>query len=65
MILLQRVVLDRSIGKLGLSVVGGSDHVSRVFGQGRPGVYVSKVIISSIHTWVHTGEPLDGGGGLY
>lgn len=40
---MQRVVLDRSIGKLGLSIVGGADHVSRVFGQGRPGVYISKV----------------------
>ena len=40
---LQRVVLDRSVGKLGLSIVGGADHVSRVFGQGTPGLYVSKV----------------------
>ena len=39
----QRVVLDRSIGMLGLSIVGGVDHASRVFGQGKPGVYVSKV----------------------
>ena len=37
------MVLDRSIGLLGLSVVGGADHVSRVFGQGRPGVYISKI----------------------
>ena len=43
---LKRVILDRSIGKLGLSIVGGADHVSRVFGQGRPGVYVSKVSAS-------------------
>ena len=39
----QRVILDRRIGKLGLSIVGGADHVSRVFGQGKPGLYVSKV----------------------
>ena len=30
-------------GILGLSVVGGADHASRVFGQGKPGVYISKV----------------------
>lgn len=42
---LQHVVLDRSIGRLGLSIVGGADHVSRVFGQGRPGLYVSKVTL--------------------
>jgi hypothetical protein len=28
---------------LGLSIVGGVDHASRVFGQGKPGVYISKV----------------------
>ena len=39
----QRVLLDRSIGKLGLSIAGGADHVSHVFGQGRPGIYISKV----------------------
>ena len=40
---LQKVILDRSVGKLGLSIIGGSEHASRVFGGGRPGVYVSKV----------------------
>jgi len=44
-------VLDRSIGKLGLSIVGGADHVSRVFGQGKPGLYVSKV---SRWIWKHS-----------
>lgn len=37
------MILDRSVGKLGLSIIGGSEHASRVFGGGRPGVYVSKV----------------------
>ena len=40
---LQKVTLDRSVGKLGLSIIGGSEHASRVFGGGRPGIYVSKV----------------------
>ena len=40
---MQLIVLDRRIGMLGLSIVGGVDHASRVFGQGKPGVYVSKV----------------------
>ena len=31
------------MGKLGLSIIGGSEHASRVFGGGRPGVYISKV----------------------
>ena len=44
---LQRVLLDRSIGKLGLSIAGGADHISHVFGLGRPGIYISKVIITS------------------
>ena len=39
----QRVLLDRSIGKLGLSIAGGADHISHVFGLGRPGIYISKV----------------------
>ena len=37
------MILDRNVGKLGLSIIGGSEHASRVFGGGRPGVYVSKV----------------------
>lgn len=39
----QKVTLDRNVGKLGLSIIGGSEHASRVFGGGRPGIYVSKV----------------------
>ena len=38
------MLLDRSIGKLGLSIAGGADHISHVFGLGRPGIYISKVI---------------------
>ena len=51
--LIQRVLLDRSIGKLGLSIAGGADHVSHVFGQGRPGIYISKVrkYLKFIHVW--------------
>lgn len=44
-VLLQRVILDRSVGKLGLSIIGGSEHASRIFGGGRPGVYISKVCV--------------------
>ena len=46
---LQKVILDRSVGKLGLSIIGGSEHASRVFGGGRPGIYVSKVSLTSSH----------------
>lgn len=43
------------MGKLGLSIIGGSEHASRVFGGGRPGVYVSKVspTLAVPHTHVH------------
>ena len=52
--LLQRVILDRSVGKLGLSIIGGSEHASRIFGGGRPGVYVSKVSwFASIFSYMH------------
>ena len=34
------------MGKLGLSIIGGSEHASRIFGEGRPGVYISKVSLS-------------------
>ena len=46
---LQKVILDRSVGKLGLSIIGGSEHASRVFGGGRPGIYVSKVTSSHMN----------------
>jgi protein scribble len=39
----EKVILDRNVGKLGLSIIGGSEHASRVFGGGRPGVYISKI----------------------
>ena len=39
----QKVHLDRSLGKLGLSIIGGSEHTTRVFGEGKPGIYVSNV----------------------
>ena len=53
---LQKVILERSVGKLGLSIIGGSEHASRVFGGGRPGVYISKVSLEStcVHVQHHT-----------
>ena len=43
------------MGKLGLSIIGGSEHASRVFGGGRPGVYVSKVspVLPGPHTYMY------------
>ncbi|CAI8037712.1 Leucine-rich repeat-containing protein 1 [Geodia barretti] len=41
----EKVILDRSVGKLGLSIIGGSEHASRIFGEGRPGVYISKITV--------------------
>uniref|UniRef100_A0A8C6NU60 Protein scribble homolog n=1 Tax=Nothobranchius furzeri TaxID=105023 RepID=A0A8C6NU60_NOTFU len=38
------VVLVKSGGPLGLSIVGGSDHASHPFGINEPGVFISKVI---------------------
>ena len=53
-LLLQKVILDRNVGKLGLSIIGGSEHASRIFGGGRPGVYVSKVSwCTSIFSYIH------------
>ncbi len=39
----QTVVLDRSIPALGMSIVGGIDYCSKIFGCGQPGIYISKV----------------------
>uniref|UniRef100_A0A3Q2QX19 Scribble planar cell polarity protein n=1 Tax=Fundulus heteroclitus TaxID=8078 RepID=A0A3Q2QX19_FUNHE len=38
------VILVKSGGPLGLSIVGGSDHASHPFGINEPGVFISKVI---------------------
>lgn len=37
------VVLDRQISNLGMSIVGGADYSSKLFGCGQPGIYISKV----------------------
>uniref|UniRef100_A0A1A7ZGN2 Protein scribble homolog n=1 Tax=Nothobranchius furzeri TaxID=105023 RepID=A0A1A7ZGN2_NOTFU len=41
---IEEVVLVKSGGPLGLSIVGGSDHASHPFGINEPGVFISKVI---------------------
>jgi protein scribble len=39
----QDVVLVKSGGPLGLSIIGGSDHSCVPFGTGEPGIFISKV----------------------
>uniref|UniRef100_H3D833 Protein scribble homolog n=1 Tax=Tetraodon nigroviridis TaxID=99883 RepID=H3D833_TETNG len=41
---IEEVMLVKSGGPLGLSIVGGSDHASHPFGVNEPGVFISKVI---------------------
>ncbi|XP_034718429.1 protein scribble homolog isoform X23 [Etheostoma cragini] len=41
---IEEVILVKSGGPLGLSIVGGSDHASHPFGINEPGVFISKVI---------------------
>ncbi|KAM9308911.1 protein scribble homolog [Gastrophryne carolinensis] len=41
---IEEIVLVKSGGPLGLSIVGGSDHSSHPFGVREPGVFISKVI---------------------
>ncbi|XP_034004360.1 protein scribble homolog isoform X2 [Trematomus bernacchii] len=41
---IEEVILLKSGGPLGLSIVGGSDHASHPFGINEPGVFISKVI---------------------
>ncbi|XP_073343991.1 protein scribble homolog isoform X6 [Pagrus major] len=41
---IEEVILVKSGGPLGLSIVGGSDHASHPFGVNEPGVFISKVI---------------------
>ncbi|XP_060920506.1 protein scribble homolog isoform X8 [Labrus mixtus] len=41
---IEEVILMKSGGPLGLSIVGGSDHASHPFGVNEPGVFISKVI---------------------
>lgn len=42
-LLVEEVILKKSAGPLGLSIVGGSDHASHPFGVNEPGIFVSKV----------------------
>lgn len=39
----QEVCILKAGGSLGLSIVGGVDHVSQPFGANEPGVFISKV----------------------
>ncbi|XP_053367585.1 protein scribble homolog isoform X25 [Clarias gariepinus] len=41
---IEEVMLVKTGGPLGLSIVGGSDHASHPFGISEPGVFISKVI---------------------
>lgn len=41
----QEVMLHRSDGPLGFSIVGGVDHNSHPFGINEPGLFVSKVLV--------------------
>ena len=38
-------MLDRQHPTLGMSIVGGADYVNKIFGSGKPGIYISKVLI--------------------
>ncbi|XP_076807797.1 protein scribble homolog isoform X3 [Clavelina lepadiformis] len=39
----EEIFLDKGPGQLGLSIVGGTDHSSHPFGDGKSGIYVSKI----------------------
>ncbi|XP_033109060.1 protein scribble homolog [Anneissia japonica] len=41
---MEEILLLRSGGPLGLSIVGGSDHSSHPFGANEPGVFISKIV---------------------
>ncbi|XP_071941513.1 protein scribble homolog isoform X5 [Antedon mediterranea] len=41
---IEEILLLRSGGPLGLSIVGGSDHSSHPFGADEPGVFISKIV---------------------
>uniref|UniRef100_A0A4W3GKV1 Protein scribble homolog n=1 Tax=Callorhinchus milii TaxID=7868 RepID=A0A4W3GKV1_CALMI len=55
----EEVVLLKTGGPLGLSIVGGSDHASHPFGIHEPGVFISKVGLNllcvSMHVPARTG----------
>uniref|UniRef100_S4RWI2 Scribble planar cell polarity protein n=1 Tax=Petromyzon marinus TaxID=7757 RepID=S4RWI2_PETMA len=40
----EEIVLLKTDGPLGLSIVGGSDHSSHPFGIDKPGIFISKII---------------------
>merc|ERR1719427_1574120 len=41
--MLEEVILDRTVGQLGMSIVGGVDHDCHPFGANEPGIIVSKI----------------------
>ena len=40
---IEDVVLVKAGGPMGLSIIGGSDHICVPFGTGEPGIFISKV----------------------
>ena len=50
----QEIVLHKSEGPLGISIVGGCDRASHPFGVNEPGVFVSKVIFL-VDLWTQVG----------
>ena len=40
---IEDVVLIKAGGPMGLSIIGGSDHICVPFGTGEPGIFISKV----------------------
>ncbi|GAB6023124.1 hypothetical protein CHUAL_007209 [Chamberlinius hualienensis] len=40
----EEVILVKAGGPLGLSIIGGSDHLSHPFGIDEPGIFISKII---------------------
>ena len=43
---IEDVVLIKAGGPMGLSIIGGSDHICVPFGTGEPGIFISKVSLS-------------------
>ncbi|CAB3367351.1 Hypothetical predicted protein [Cloeon dipterum] len=43
-VIIEDVVLDKSAGTLGFSIIGGTDHSSVPFGKHAPGIFISHVV---------------------
>jgi len=41
---IEKITVTKAGGPLGLSIVGGTDHVSHPFGISEPGIFVSKIV---------------------